>query len=105
MSKQTHLKADDRKTQILDAAVRLSEQEGYMRVGRDDIADLAGCASSLVVHYFGTMIHLRRAIMSAAVHRENLTILAQGLSLGDSKARAAPLSLRARAAAFIVSGE
>ena len=99
------MKADERKKQILDAAIRLSEQEGYIKVSRGDIADLAGCAPSLVAHYFGTMTQLHRAIMSAAVHRENLSILAQGLSIGDSKARSAPSTLRTRAAAFIISGE
>jgi AcrR family transcriptional regulator len=103
--KQIKLDPTVRKEQLLDAALRISEQRGYMTASRDDVAAMAGCAASLVSYHFGTMPNLRRAIMSAAIDRKNLTVLAQGLAMGESKAKAAPAELRAAAVEFASRAE
>lgn len=84
----------DRKVEILDAALALARQYGYQRVTRDAIAAKADCSPAIVSKHFGTMVQLRRAIMSAAVVREDLNVIAQGLAAGDSKARAAKPEVR-----------
>lgn len=90
-----------RAIQILDAAVRLSEQIGYTNITRDKVAAEAGCSLGLITHYYSTMNILQRAVMSAAISRKNLNIIAQGLALGHPKAQRAPQELRIAAAASI----
>lgn len=83
---------------ILDAALILAREGDYRRVTRQQIADEADIPPSLISHYYPTMPQLRRAIMSAAVDREDLAVLIQGLVAGDAKAKAAPIELKRRAA-------
>ena len=83
-----------RKAEILSAALTVAGEVGYRHVSRDAIAARADCSPGLVSAYFGTMPALRRAVMSAAIARRDLTVLAQGLAAGDSKAKAAPEALK-----------
>ena len=92
------LEPEDRKRQILVAAVKLAEIYGYTNVTREAIAALAECAPGLVSAYFGTMLRMYRAIMGEAIKTENLPIIAQGLVLGDTRARKAPEDVKRRAA-------
>jgi hypothetical protein len=70
-------------------------------VTRAAIAADAGCSSALISFYFGTMVQLRRHIMRAAIQRQNLPIIAQGLAVGDPHARRAPEALKQAAIASI----
>lgn len=96
MTKQ-RLRPDDRRDQILTAAVKLAEEHGYSKITRDQIAAAAGCAPGLVSHYFATMPQLRRAIMRAAVKAVNLAVIAQGLGVGDPHAKKAPTDVKTKA--------
>jgi len=96
------MQPDARKAEILSAALTVAGEVGYQRVSREAIAARADCSPGLVSAYFGTMPALRRAIMSAAIARRDLTVLAQGLAAGDSKAKAAPEALRRSAAEALV---
>ena len=78
------------KSVLLDHALTLSIEHGYSKVTRHMIAERAGCSPALIPQLFGTMPQLRRAIMSAAVARRELRVIAQGLVAGDSKAQRAP---------------
>ena len=84
----------DRKAKLVTAALHIATSEGYNRISFDDVARRAKCSKSLVMHYFSTMPKLRRAIMSAAVAKGHLPVIAQGLAARDSKALAAPEVLR-----------
>lgn len=84
----------DRKAELLDVAMILARTEGYQNVTREGIASTAKVSPALVSKYFGTMQHLRRAIMSAALDRSDLAILAQGLVANDAKARKAKPEVR-----------
>ncbi len=95
---RTRLSPSDRKAEILDAALELSRSVGYRHVTRDGIAARAGVSAALVSRYFGTIPRMRRAIMSAAIARKDLAIIAQGLVAGDSKAQAAHPDLKSAAA-------
>lgn len=90
----TRLKPNDRRDQILDAAIHVAEREGYARMTRDQIADHAGVATGLVSHYFGTMPQLRRTVMRHAVIRENLIVIGQGIAAGDLHALKAPYEVK-----------
>lgn len=82
------------KADILQHALDLSKKVGYRDITRDMLAKEAGTSPALISKYFGTMMKLRRAIMSAAVAQNDHAIIAQGLAAGDSKARAADMSVK-----------
>ena len=94
----------DRKKQILDSALALSVRGNYRDVTREALASHVPCSPALVSFYFGSMTRLRHAIMTFAVQQENLIVLAQGLAVGDIKAKKAPHALREKAAR-ILAGE
>ena len=92
------LHPDDRKQQILTAAIRVAARPGgWGKLTRDAVAKEAGCAEGLVSKYFGTMIAFRRSIMRAAIQARNLAVVAQGLAAGDASAKKADPELKARA--------
>lgn len=92
------LHPDDRKQQILTAAIKVAGRPGgWGKLTRDAVAKEAGCAEGLVSKYFGTMIAFRRSIMRAAIQARNLAVVAQGLAAGDASAKKADPELKARA--------
>lgn len=84
----------DRRAEIITAALDAARADGYRHISREAIAARAGCSPALVSSYYGTMTQLRRAVISAAIARRDLAVLAQGLAAGDSKARSAPQELK-----------
>ena len=89
---------DDRKQQILNAAIKVAGRPGgWAKLTRDAVAKEAGCAEGLPSKYFGTMITFRRAIMRAAIVAEELGVIAQGLAAGDKCAQKAAPELKAAA--------
>ena len=98
----SRLDPEERKEQILAAAMALSETHGYQNITRDQIAAAADVTFSLVSHYYKDMRRLRRSIMFAAIKGERLAVLAQGLALHDRYALFAPPELQARAVATLV---
>ena len=92
------LQPDDRKQQILTAAIAVASRPGgWPKLTRDAVAKEAGCAEGLPSKYFGTMVAFRRSIMRAAIVGENLAVIAQGLAAGDKCAQKADPELKARA--------
>jgi len=74
---------DVRREEILNAAIELSVKIGYQKITRELVAGAANVSHALVTFHFNNMEELKAAIMKAAIDREILPILAQGLSLGD----------------------
>ena len=96
------LHPDDRKQQILTAAIRVAARPGgWAKLTRDAVAREAQCADGLVSKYFGTMTQMRRTVMRSAVLTENLAIVAQGLATGDPHAQKAAPELKAQALATL----
>ena len=95
------MKPDDRKVELFEHALDISSSTGYMQLTRKAIADRSQVSEGLVTHYFGTMENLRRDIMRAAIKRELLPILAQGLAMRDKHALKAPAELQKKAATSI----
>lgn len=104
---KTRMAPEDRKEQLLCAAIKIAEQVGYNKINRLMIVkELGGeVTDGLVNRYFGQRHSLRMAVLYAGIERENLTILAQGLALGDTYARKAPAALRKAAASVVKSWE
>ena len=101
------LQPDDRKQQILTAAIRVAARPGgWAKLTRDAVAREAGCAEGLPSKYFGTMVSFRRSIMREAIRLAELekappaiydSVIAQGLAAGDKCAQKADPELKARA--------
>lgn len=102
MTKQAHLTARDRRAQILTAGLPVAEKKGYTRVTRDDLAEAAGVPPSLVSYHLGTMADVRRHLMREAIRAECLPVIAQGLAMGDARAKKAPEDLRRRAVTLLI---
>jgi AcrR family transcriptional regulator len=99
----TRLAPNDRKKEILDAAVKLARHKGYTNVTRDDVARGANCSAALVSRYFSTMTKLRHSVMRAAVHGAVYEVIAQGLACKDRQAMKAPAALKQQALATLVN--
>jgi len=95
--KQKRMKADDRKADILTAALRMAGETHYLAITRDSVAKAAGLSGSAVLYHFKTMDRLREALMAAAVERECLPVLAQGILAKEANAMMAPAALCDRA--------
>jgi len=95
-------KSDKTKQHILDCAMVVSARVGYAHATREAIAQRAELSPALVSHYFGTMVELRRAIMSEAIRARHLRIVAQGLLDKHPKAKRAPDELKAAALAEVM---
>lgn len=93
----TRLQPQERKAQILKAALKIAVREGYSNIKREAIASEAGVAVGLINRYFNTMPQLKRAVMRAAIDREVLKIIAQGLVVNDPQARKASIELKQKA--------
>lgn len=100
---QLRLKAADRKKAIITAVIALSQEKTYSRVTRAEISKHLKISGPAVQHHFGTMEHLRVAVMRAAVKRgatgddRALKVVSQGLAHGDPVALAAPSEVRRNA--------
>lgn len=85
------------KEHILDVAYIMAQRDGFGTLTRDGVAAEAGVAMGSVNHHWVKMSALREAVMQRAVEEENLELIGQGMALGDSVAKSAPLELRTRA--------
>jgi hypothetical protein len=95
---------DDRKQQILNAAIKVvGRPGGWSKLTREAVAREAECADALVSKYFGTMLTFRRTIMRAAIIRADLSVIAQGIAAGDKYAQKADADLKARALATLAA--
>lgn len=85
------------KERILEVAYTMAQRDGFGTLTRDGVAAEAGVATGSVNHHWVKMSTLREAVMQRAVEEENLELIGQGMALGDSVAKSAPLELRTRA--------
>jgi AcrR family transcriptional regulator len=90
-----------RADRVRDAAVAVAGAEGLTALSRSRVADAARVSLGTVSNAYGTMQALRDAVMHEAVNRPILSILAQGLAMGDPIARAAPEHVRQAALATL----
>jgi len=90
-----------RAERVCRAAVAVAGAEGLAAVSRSRVAEAARVSLGTVSNAYGTMQALRDAVMHEAVSRPILSILAQGLAMGDPIARAAPEPVRQAALASL----
>ena len=102
MSKK--LPAEDRKRQILSAAVRVAARPGgWASMTRIAVANEAGLSEAMVSIHFGTMLNFRRSVMREAIRLSQLSIVAQGLASGDKCAQKADMALKQKALASLAA--
>jgi AcrR family transcriptional regulator len=92
-----------RRNQILQAAIDVAARDGITGLVRLKVAQVALVAPALVSHYFGSMQELKDAIMRQAVEDSIVSIVSQGLALGDPIAQASPQALKDLAAAHLAA--
>jgi AcrR family transcriptional regulator len=86
-----------RRKEILDAAVEVAQDLGYLKVTHSKIAATVCVSPSLVRKYFESKSKIRNAVMGEAVRLEILDIVLQGIAAKDPIAHEAPATLRAAA--------
>lgn len=95
---RTRLQPSDRKELIIEAALRVASRPGgWSTMTREAVAKAAEVSDGLVSMHFGTMVQFRRSVMRAAVSREVLPVIAQGVVMGDKTALKADASLKTKA--------
>ena len=92
--KNTRMKPEARKEDILRAALALAIQHGYTELSRERIADAAGVTGPAIQYHFATMPQFRRDLMRYAVRERCAIVVAQGLALRDPQAQKADDELR-----------
>lgn len=88
---------------MLKAALRVAERDGWRTMTRSAIAVEAGVSEGLISLRLGSMDALRRSVMRQAVRDRVLRVVAEGLLAGDKHACRADQALR-EAAAGCVTG-
>lgn len=97
--KQTRMKTEARKEDILAAALLLAERQGYTAITRNDIAKAAGIKGPTLHYHFGTMAQLRRDLMRYAIRQDSVKVVAQGIVANDPQAMKLDEETRRRAMA------
>ena len=98
------LKPDERKQQIITAAVELAILKGgYKNITRDDIAGLANCSMGLINHYFGTVEELREEVIKQAIALVIPEIIVEALLDKSPLVENLPDELKIRAAIHVSS--
>ena len=94
-----------RREYILNAALHLAEELGYCGFTRDAVAYVADISSSLIAKedYFPRMEDLRNAVLGAAIARERLNIIAQGIIAKDPMCKNLSPDLKAKVMDYLSS--
>jgi AcrR family transcriptional regulator len=92
---------ENRDGRILDAALRLAEADGYQWITREGVAAMAGVSPGTINNVFGTMRGLKRAVLTEAVKRRIIPIVAQGLGDRHAIVMDAPADVRTEAATYL----
>lgn len=76
---RNRLRPDERRAELLDAALWEAEAVGYNFIRREDIAARVDVSPALVTAYFGTMVNLRRDVVRAAIRDGWHVIIVQAI--------------------------
>jgi len=96
----TRFTQSERKKQILETAMTIAEEKGYLHFSRQSVADRIGVGPSTINFYFNTADSLREAVLEEAKRSENLKIIAQACVVGATEG--IPVELRKRAINHVI---
>lgn len=88
---------DERYKQLLETALQVAEDGGFMALTHSKVAASAGVVKGTVFHHFNTIDALRDAVMVEAVERNIGPVIAAGISMGNQVAQDAPENVRREA--------
>ena len=89
---------------ILESALHVAERDGFINLVRSTIAEHAKCSQGKVNMAFGTMTKLKRAVMRQAIHKQILSVIADGILLKMACCMKLDQELRERAINNIIHG-
>ncbi|MCK5127605.1 MAG: TetR family transcriptional regulator [candidate division Zixibacteria bacterium] len=98
------LKPNDRKQQIVDAAVELAVLKGgYRNITRDNVALIANCSRGLINYHFDTIEELRGEVIKRAIALAIPNLIAEAILDKSPLVSNISEDLRAKAANSILS--
>lgn len=97
------LKPEIRKELIIEAAISVAEEVGYLNIQRVDVANKAGCASGTVNRYYGTMNQLKIDVLRHAIKNENYTVIMQGITNNAPQMKKVSDDLKQRACSALIN--
>jgi AcrR family transcriptional regulator len=92
-----------RKQQILTTAINLSIEKGYRQLTRRAVANRMQCASALINHYFEDIENLRRIVLSTAIEKEIIPILAENFAAWGVETAELPQELREKVVRYLTN--
>lgn len=85
MSNRTRLEPEQRRSQILNAAIDVAREQGLHKVSIVNVARGTPdkCSKELVKHYFKNLTVLRTAVITEALSNGRFGIVAQAITMRD----------------------
>lgn len=103
VERKTRPDTEQKRDVILTKALDYAIQMGWENFKRDDFCNEIGIATGSINYHFKSMDGFKRAIMRKAVAKRIVPIVAQGIAMRCSVARAAPESLKKLAIAHMMA--
>jgi len=94
-------KPEERKKELLQNAIELSIEHGYIYITREMLANYSNVSEALINNYFGTIDNLKSEIVLEAIKEEIPQIILQALVLNDPLAARITPKLRKKAARYL----
>lgn len=88
---------------VLSAAITLARTDGYQWITRDGVAEAAGVSPGTVSNAYGTMLDLKRAVVTEAVRLGDLMIIGQAVASGSPLVEGVDPAVKQRALASLVA--
>ena len=85
MTETTRKHPEDRREDILQAALDLADDGGLYTMTGHQIATRAKCVRTLINHYFYSMSNLQDIVIRRALRLEQWAIVAQASARGDAQ--------------------
>ncbi len=89
--------SNDLPSRIMRSALILAARHGIAATSRNSIAEHAECSSGSVSFHYGNDRELKRAIVRAAIDRENLAVIGWAIAERHAAVQSIDAELRARA--------
>lgn len=93
----------ERAKHVLSAAMTLARMEGYQWITREGVALVAEVSEGTVSNAYGTMLDLKRAVVTEAVRLGDLTIIGQAVASGSPLVEGVDPAVKQRALASLVA--
>jgi DNA-binding transcriptional regulator YbjK len=90
-----------RRQAVLESAIMVAQRDGWQAMTRGSIAELSCISAGLVSYVLGDMSFIREMVLSGAIGREIVSIVAEALTAGDPMALNVSKKLRLKVNKYI----